>query len=141
MLKGVTYILETDSTFQSVVGQNKALTKYKIYPVIAPQTEIIPYSVVRITGKEMTHKGRPTGYRNVFTVSFTVSSYHKNYDDLDTLDNAVVQALVPFRGSSNGVTFGYIEFVSSYDDYVDAYGGLYARVTTFSANVTLDNLT
>lgn len=141
MIKGVTYILETDAGFQTRVGQNAALTKYKVYPVIAPQTEIIPYSVVRMTYKELLHKGRTGSNRNSFEVSFTVNSYHKNYDDVDLLDQAVIQALVPFRGTSNGVTFGYIEFVSSMDDYVEAYGGLYARMTTFKAQVILDDLT
>lgn len=141
MIKGVTYILKTDATFQSIVGQNAALSKYKAYPVIAPQTELIPYSVVKMTSKELLHKGQSGDNRNSFQVEFLVASYHKNYDDVDTLDQAVIQALVPFRGTANGVTFGFIEFINSSDDYVEAYGGLYARMSTFRANVTLAALT
>jgi hypothetical protein len=141
MIKGITYILETDATFQTRVGYNVALTKYKVYPVIAPQTENIPYSVVRMTDKTLLHKGRSGDNRNSFEVTFTVHSYHKNYDDVDILDQAVIQALVPFRGTSNGVSFGYIEFVSSSDDYVEAYGGLYVRLTSFKAQVILADLT
>jgi len=141
MIKGVTYILKNDVTFQTIVGQNAALSKYKVYPVIAPQTEIIPYSVVRMTSKELLHKGQSGSNRNSYEVNFSVASYHKNYDDVDLLDQAVIQALVPFRGSANGVTFGYIEFTNSSDDYVEAYGGLYARVSSFRAQVTLDALT
>ena len=141
MIKGVTHILENDVTFQGIVGRNKALSKFKVYPVIAPQTEIIPYSVVRMTSKTLQHKGSNGSNRNSFEVSFTVNSYHKNYDDVDLLDQAVIQALVPFRGTSNGVVFGYMEFVESQDDYVEAYGGLYARMTIFKAQVTLAELT
>ena len=141
MIKGITYILKTNAAFQSIVGQNRAMDKYKAYPVICPQPEINPYSVVRITSKSLTHKGASGSNRNVFNVEFTVSSYHKNYDDVDLLDNAVIQALVPYRGSANGVSFGSIEFGNSYDSYEDVYGGLYVRVSSFTCNVTLDSLT
>ena len=141
MIKGITYILKNDATFQSIVGQNKALTKYKAYPLIAPQPELVPYSVVRMTNKQLTHKGSSGSNRNIFDVSFMVTSYHTNYDDVDTLDQAVIQALVPYRGTANGVAFAWIEFVNSVDDYVEAYGGLYARMSNFNCNVSLDQLT
>lgn len=141
MIKGITYILKNDPTFQGIIGRNAALSKYKAYPVIAPQTEIIPYSVVKMTSKELLHKGQGGSNRNSFQVDFLVASYHKNYDDVDTLDQAVIQALVPFRGTANGITFGYIEFSNSSDDYVEAYGGIYARMTMFRAQVTLNALT
>lgn len=140
MVKGVTYILKNDSTFQSLVGQNAALSKYKAYPVICPQPEIAPYSVVRMTGKRLMTKGKNSP-RNEFEVEFSVASYCNSYDDVDALDQAVIQALIPYRGTVNGVTFGYVEFLSSMDDYVEAYGGLYARITSFTANVILDALT
>lgn len=131
MIHGITYILKTDATFQSVVGQNAALSKYKAYPVIAPQTEVIPYSVCRMTSMRLQHKGRAT-----FECEFTVASYHKNYDDVYELDNAVVEALVPIRGTYNGVNFGYIEFTGTVDDYVEAYTGLYAKISSFVCSIT-----
>lgn len=141
MIKGVTYILKNDVTFQSIVGQNVALSKYKAYPLIAPQPESVPYSVVRMTNKELLHKGASGSNRNAFNVSFMVTSYHINYDDVDLLDQAVIQALVPYRGTANSVVFGWIEYVNSVDEYVDAYGGLYARMSNFNAQVTLAELT
>jgi len=141
MLKGVTYILKTDANFQALVGQNAALSKYKIYPVICPQPEIVPYSVSKITGRRLTHKGTAGSNRNVFDVDFIVASYHKNYDDVDALDNAVIQALVPFKGTANGVLFKSIEFQDSFDDYENTYGGLYVRMSSFACCVSLDPLT
>lgn len=140
MIKGVTYILKNDVTFQSLVGQNVALSKYKAYPVICPQPELVPYSVVRMTSKTLQSKGKNSS-RNEFEVEFTVASYCNSYDDVDALDNAVIQAIVPYRGTANGITFGYIEFVNSMDEYVETYGGLYARMSSFKANITLDALT
>ena len=135
MIKGITYILKNDATFQSIVGQNAALSKYKAYPVIAPQTEVIPFSVCRMTSKSLEGKNRTD-----FECQFTVSSYHKNYDDVEDLDNAVVQALVPRTGTYNGVTFGYIEFLNTSDDF-ELTAELYGKVSSFKCSVSLTPLT
>ena len=135
MIKGITYILKTDPTFQSIVGQNPALSKYKAYPVIAPQTEVIPFSVCRMTSKTLEVMNRTD-----FECEFTVSSYHKNYDDVEDLDNAVVQALVPRSGTYNGITFGYIEFLNTSDDF-EMTGELYIKVSSFKCSVSLTPLT
>lgn len=137
MIKGVTYILKNDATFQSLVGQNTSLSKYKVYPVVAAQTEIVPFSVVKMTGKTLMSKN----VRNKFQVYFVVNSYSTSYDDVDAIDNAVIQALVPYRGTANGVAFDNIEFEGSFDDYIETYGGLYIRSTTFKAFITLTELT
>jgi hypothetical protein len=136
MIQGVTYILNTDATVQSLVGQNVALTKYKAYPVIAPQDEKPPYSVCRLTSMVLQYKGR-----SVFDCDFLVSSYHINYDDVYDLDNAVLEALVPIRGTYNGINFGYIEFQGTTDDFVETYGGLYVKNSTFNCSVTRTALT
>lgn len=141
MIKGITYILKNDVGVQSLVGENKAATKYKVFPVIASQEEKPPYSVCRITNKVLTHKGTRGSNRNVFDFDVTVSSYHKSYDEVDLLDYYVTQALVPFTGTANGVTFHYIELTGSSDDYEEVYGGLYVRNTTFKCCVALSDLT
>ena len=141
MIKAITYILNTDATFQSIVGQNSRTTKYKAYPVIAPQAELVPYSICRMTSKDLLHKGRSAGGRNAFKCGFQVTSYANNYDDVDTIDSAVLEALVPFNGISNGISISYMEFSNSSDDYVDAYGGLYVRNSTFECNINVTALT
>ena len=141
MIKGVTYILKNDSGVQSLLGLNRASTKYKVFPVICSQEEVPPYSVVRMTSKVLAHKGTGGSNRNKFEVEFTVSSYHKSYDEVDQLDYYVTQALVPYRGTANSIAFDYIEFTGSSDDYTDSYDGLYIRNTTFRCCVSLSELT
>jgi hypothetical protein len=136
MIQGITYILKTDANFQTKVGQNAAFTKYKAYPVIAPQEELSPYSVCKMTSMNLQHKGR-----SVYECEFIVASYHKNYDDVYALDNAVVEALVPIRGTYNGINFGYIEHVNTSDDYIEVYSGLYAKVSSFKCSITKTALT
>jgi hypothetical protein len=136
MIHGVTYILNTDATFQSRAGLNAAATKYKAYPVIAPQDEKAPYSICRMTSMQLQYKGR-----SVFECEFQVTSYHNNYDDVYALDNAVVEALVPIRGTYNGVNFGYIEHTGTTDDIAETYGILYVKVSTFNCSITKTALT
>ena len=136
MIQGVTYILNTDATVQSLVGQNAALTKYKAYPVMAPQDEKVPFSICRMTSMVLQYKGR-----SVFECAFLVSSYHINYDDVYALDNAVLEALVPTRGTYNGINFGYIEHQGTTDDFVETYGGLYVKNSTFNCSITRTALT
>lgn len=136
MVKGITYILNTDATFQNRVGTNVSGSKYKAYPCIAPETETHPFSIVKMTNRQLQHKGRAT-----FNGEFTVVSYHKNYDQVDELDDAVIEALVPIRGTYNGINFGYIEYQNTSDDFVDVNGGLYVRTSTFTFSYTKTALT
>jgi len=136
MIQGVTYILETDSVFQSLVGLNVAGTKYKAYPVIAPQDEKAPYSVCTMTGMVLQHKGNTAGGRSTYECEFTVSSYDINYDDVYALDNAVLEALVRRSATYNSIAFGYIEHLGTSDGYVETLGGLYVKTSTFNCSIT-----
>lgn len=136
MIKGITYILNSDDGFKALVGTNKALTKYKAYPVIVPQNEEAPYSVCRMTSKSLKCKGLTD-----FDCSFEVSSYAANYDDVQLIDDAVLEALVPFRDTVNGVQFSDISFINTVDDYTETYGGLYVKVSSFNCVVKKNQLT
>lgn len=136
MIHGVTYILNNNVAFQGLVGQNVAATKYKAYPLIAPQDEKAPYSICRMTSMRLQYKGR-----SVFEGQFQVMSYHINYDDVYALDNAVTQALVPISGTYNGVNFGYIEHEDTSDDIAETYGILYVKTSTFNYSITITALT
>jgi hypothetical protein len=50
MIQGIIEILTDDVPVQTAVGLNKAADKYKVYPVITPQTEKPPYVVCALTG-------------------------------------------------------------------------------------------
>ena len=133
MTQGITYILNNDATFQGIVGQNKAATKYKAYPVVCPQPEEPPYSVVILTGKSAFGECKDSNVS--FAYSFDVVSYNKNFEDVVTLDDAVVGALVGKTGPYNGVTFGEIRFNSTRDGEFSNDWGVFSRISSFTAIV------
>src|SRR5688572_15588903 len=120
MVKGITYILSNDSSVQALVGRNTANTKYKAYPNICPQPEKFPYSVVRQTGKQPIEcKG---SIPNTYNYRYDVFSFHKNYEDCEELDDAVVESVIRKDGETiNGVVFQEIRHVNTIDAYVDQY--------------------
>lgn len=136
MIKGVTYILNNNAVFQALVGHNKSMTKYKAYPVITPQEEEAPYSVCKMTSKALKCKGL-----SEFDCGFDVVSYAKNYDDVQLIDDAVLEALVPYVGTVNGVAFSDISFQNTSDDFVETYGGLYVKVSSFTCSIKITALT
>ena len=136
MVKGITHILTNDETFQARVGQNAAGVKYKAYPVICPNPENAPYSVVKQTGKTPIEcKGVVP---NTFIYTYDVYSFHPNYDSVIAIDDAVVTALsLPQGGSYNGVYFQEIRFTNSTDGYDKDYR-LFAKISSFEATVDED---
>ena len=132
MIKAVTYILENNSTIQSLVGGNSRASKYKVFPVIVPQSEVEPYIVVRLVNKEKL--GRGCGY--AYTIG--VTCYETSYDKVTDLNQAVIDALEGEpSGVVNGVDFSGLNFVSEQDEFmVDRIAithehPLYAKSSTF----------
>jgi hypothetical protein len=118
MVTEVIDILIADTGVQNLVGRNKENDKYKVYPVVAPQKEQIPYVTVRLTGKAKAGKGCEYNY----TVS--VTSFCKNYDDVSALDDAVLAAME---------TDQKISLDSTSDNWIQADGnGIYTKTSTFS---------
>lgn len=131
MVKGITYILKSDATFQAAIGQNAAASKYKVYPVVCPTPEHSPYSVVIQTGKiPIECKGStPTS----FTYTYDVYSFDANYDTVVSINQAVVDALsLPNGGTYNGVDFDEIRFTNEQESYDKEYR-LFAKISSFEA--------
>jgi Protein of unknown function (DUF3168) len=127
MVKAVTYILENNATVQGIIGQNAAADKYKVYPVIVPQSEKEPYLVVRQASKVATGKGCSS-----YDYSVEVLSYHTTYDDVTTLAEAVRSALEGQATTTvNGVDFGFLNFTNEVDSFSVEHGNLYVKVLTF----------
>jgi hypothetical protein len=123
MVEGVIDILITDSTVQTLVGENLAGDKYKVYPVMVPQSEKHPYITVRQTSKVREGKGCP------YKGGVEVTSYAKSYDDVVALDDANIAAL---DGEGDVVlTNGGV------DNYVMVADGdgLYSRSSTFEGTL------
>lgn len=128
MLKAITYILENDNGVQSLVGNNAAGDKHKIYPVVVPETETAPYCVCRISSKTIT--GKNCGY--IWTIE--VSSYDTTYDDVTLLNDAVINALISEGpGTVNSETFGWANHVNESDDFNKDHD-LYVKIATFEVH-------
>jgi len=128
MVKAVTYILENDSTVQGLVGLNAANDKYKVYPVVVPQSEKEGYVVVRQSGRVKTGKGC-----NTWDYTIEVLSYHPSYDDATDLGNAVISALeAQIPASVNGVAWASIWLTNEVDSFSADHGNSYVKLATFN---------
>lgn len=131
MLKGPIAILEADAGVRALVGKNKADAKYKVFPVVSPQPENIPYVTAILTGKVKIGKGG-CGH----AVTFDVRSYAKSYDEVEALDLACVAALDgKTPGEVNDVKMGYINSENTVDSFVSEPKPIYVKVSTFSTTV------
>lgn len=139
MVRGITHILKNNVNFQNEAGENKSGTKYKAFPVVSGQDEQPPYSVVRVTSyiPLKCASGRPTTYQG----SFLVASYHKNFEDCEELNDAVVDALDHQGGTHNGVTFQLITHEDTLDGDYDVDRGCYVKLSRFNAMVYENHIT
>ena len=133
MVKGITHILKNNATVQSLIGQNAAGEKYKVYPVVCPFPEKSPYIVVIQTGKTPIEcKGSaPT----TFIYTYDVYSFATNYDTVVSINEAVIDALsLPDGGTHNTVKFDEIRFTNEKEAYDKDYS-LFAKISSFEAQV------
>lgn len=126
MVKAITYILENDATVASLCGQNAASTKTKVYPVAVPETEKFPYITVRQSAKSRIGKGS-CGY----SYSIQINSYHKSYDEVETLNNAIIAALdAQSSGTVNGVQYAFTNLSNEEDGFSKDGGDLFVKLLT-----------
>lgn len=136
MIKAVTYILENDALVQELVGANSRNDKHKVYPVIAPQSEVEPYIVVKLLNKVPLGGGLSCGFN--YTVG--VTCYETSYDKVIALNQAIIDAIINTpRGTVNSVDYGGLMFISESDE---AFGvdrisvthehPVYAKISTFT---------
>lgn len=128
MLKAIISILTNDATVRSLVGQNKAKDKYKVYPVAVPETETHPYLVARMSGKVPGAKN--CGY--IYTIE--VIAYHTSYDDVSALIEAAEDALISEpAGTIEGISYGFSQLTNESDDFVKDHD-LYVKTATFQTH-------
>lgn len=139
MVRGITHILTNNVNFQNEAGQNKDGTKYKAFPVVCGQNEQPPYSVVR----QVSYLPRQcaSGRARQYDSSFIVASYHKNFEDVEELNEAVVDALDHIGGTYNGVSFTLITHEDSSDEDYDVDRGCFVKVSRFNAVVNANTTT
>ena len=128
MLKAIISILTNDATVRGLVGLNKAKDKYKVYPVVVPETETHPYIVARIAGKVLGAKN--SGY--IYNVE--VMAYHTSYDDVSSLIEAAENALVSEGpGTIEGISYGFSQLTNESDDFVKDHD-LFVKTATFQTH-------
>jgi len=134
MIQGIIEILSEDATVQSLVGRNKANTKYKIYPVRVPQSEVQDFNDYIAVAKTetATFDGKfCSGGLNLAT--FNVIIYSKTgYQRADDIHEACVMALNQKTWNTDaGIFFDSIWFKTDYDTFDDA-AQVYVRVASYS---------
>lgn len=134
MTEAIVAILIADTNVQTLVGQNKAEDKYKVYPVIVPEGEEHPYIVVRTTSRP------PEECKNqrasAFMPSATVFCYAQNYEDVLAIEAAVVDALDHKTGGTyGGINVNNLRYIDTSDAFVKTNDGigLYVRQPQFDA--------
>jgi hypothetical protein len=136
MVKAITYILVNDATVASLVGDNREADTAKVYPVIATQTEKYPFVVVRQSSRvpEYCRGQRPS----TFNYTYDVIIVAKDYDELEALQTAVIDAIENQAISStiNGVRFtDRIRNTNSEDgEYIEQYE-CHQRILSFAGVV------
>lgn len=127
MIKAITYILENDSNVASLVGNNAANDKTKVYPVVVPSSEKAPYIAVRMTSRSLLAKGCS------FLYGFEVICYANSYDDVSEIEDVVTTCLTGYTpGNVNGFTIGRINFTNESDDFVKEHN-LFVKVLSFES--------
>jgi len=128
MINAIVYILNNDATLSSLLGNNKADTKTKVYPVVVSETEKAPYCVCRVASKSRLAKGCS------YTFSIEVTAYSTSYDDLYDISEAIIDALESTAsGTYNGDSFAFAVFNNEYDNFSKDHD-LYYKTLTFDVN-------
>lgn len=126
MLRGPIAILTANATIQALIGQNETDDKYKVYPVIAPQTEKAPYITVAMMGGQRSGKG--CGRQMQFVVACAASSY----DAVSEIDEAVIDAYNDITaGVYEGVQVDFVNEVNLSSDEFNLDHQLYVRKSIF----------
>lgn len=140
MMQGIIEILTEDAGVQTVVGMNATSTKYKIYPVITPQTEKPPYVVCALTGS--TPAQTKDCVSTLDNENFDCLIYSNNYEQGHAIDIAIRAALDGKQSNTdNGIHFSKIWFQSRRDAAVEGKEGMiYVRVASYACEVKVNSV-
>lgn len=134
MIQGVIEILTDSTAIRNIVGQNNATSKYKVYPVRAPQGEKEPYIVVfKTPGATPTQSKREVSTLDLN--KFRVHGYVKNYNDRDAITEAIRATLDQMQSvTNNGIVFESIWYETDSDGF-DDNANLYVAIVDFGCLV------
>lgn len=123
--RAITYILANDATVASLVGNNTADDKVKVYPVVVPESEKAPYVVVTVLGRTVASKGCSDQW------NIQVVCYHTISDDCVALHEACRDALLGTAAATiNGYEFSFVNFSTESDGFIRE-GNLYYKIAVY----------
>jgi hypothetical protein len=129
MIAGIIEILKENTGIQGLVGQKNATPgEYKIYPVVAPQTEKAPYITVNQTSRVPQCKGSSSG-----NYGFDVWATNINYEDSKTLGDAVITVLDQQSATTSvGYNFSFINLVNQQERFEKVEEGvMHVNIVSF----------
>jgi hypothetical protein len=131
MTSGIVEILKDDSGVQALAGLNTAGSKYKVYPVIAPQDEKPPYITVFKSQNDPITSLTKQVVSELDYPTVTVNCWAKNFRTADLMFEAVRNALDNKSASTDaGYDFERIWLVDDRDGH-ESERGMYVKVGTF----------
>ena len=131
MTSGIIEILTDSVAVQSLVGQNEAADKYKVYPFKAPQTEKGPYIVVAKTSNSSISQGKEIESTLDYP-TYDVLCYAKNFRTTELLHDASRNALDNVTSITEVCVFKRIWLVTDRDAF-DESAEMYVHVATYGA--------
>lgn len=136
MIAGINEILNEDAGVIALVGQNAAASKTKVYPVVAPSGESLPYLTTSLvsTGPNL-HKGSGS---TLDAPSFAVNVHANSYDGLTGISEAVRAALDQKASVTEaGYEFVRIWYANEYDrpEMFTTDHPVYVRTIIFNAQL------
>lgn len=131
MTSGIIEILKENAGVQALVGENAAAGKYKVYPVVAPQGESIPYITV-FKGLNDPLSSLTKDLESMLDYPrVTVTCWHKNFRPTEEMFEAVREAL-DNQGFTDaaGYDFERVWLIDDRDGF-DPQSNLYCHVAVF----------
>jgi hypothetical protein len=136
MIAGINEILVEDAGVQTAVGQNAASSKYKVYPIVAPSGEALPYiTTSRVSNAPNLNKDSVS---SLDLQSFAVHVHSNSYDGIDDMAEAVRNALNNKRSTTEaGYLFDRIWYSNEYDrpELYNSNNPVFVRTIIFNAQV------
>lgn len=129
MIQGIIQRVIDDTTFANLVGED-GQGYVKFYPVVAPEKVKRPYVTARIVNSKPDGCQVSTKDIEFFEVYIFSEEYKEGYD----IEDAVRRSIEGFKGTSAGIEFTSIAFLS-HEDAFDDMDDSFIKVSRFQAQV------
>lgn len=135
MTSGITEILREDTVVQALLGFNGAGTKYKVYPVIAPQKEEPPFITVYQQSNDAVTSLSKDFASELDYPRVVITCWDRNFRPTELLGEAVRLAMDNKSFDTDaGYQFARL-WVTDEREGFDAAALMYCHILTFAAEI------